>query len=806
MTTLTLAKVKLVNRGEYSNTATYGHGDIVTYQGSSFVYKSHEYRTGVPLFVETYNGTITTAIVGSANTFNITFDGTFTSNTNLEPIVTEEHFIHSTVFEPGTKIKTVNSKSGNTWNVTTTRSAIKNYTTSILGNFANTVNNIPVTVSARRVANRTEIVINKTHWDRLSEGTPNYRSAWSITNTYLEGDIVTRGKNAYICMNAHSGVDPLFDNIGVWDVFSLGTHRRPHNRITNTIGANPFYWKGHPYIPAPNWGTANSYTGIPWNISDYEKSHPFVSKWNEPINRGAEVYRGEAKFVDGDGNIVGHGGAGYYGMPAYRTVIRELTAHHVWDYYTDMSPQLGGKRAYVENRMPPKIMQFTQGWNHNWCLMSNGQLTYQGTNSSGSSGYGDANSMEYPAHFTLDSRFFDGRKIVKIAQNTQNRRSGDAWSILLDEFGEVWTGGYNAYWNLGDVSDNHSPTANTSGTSTQASTTTQTTYRKLKREIKFNNKRIVDIFCGEFCGYALDESGDLWSWGYNNLGQLGYPTNTADFSNANYSKSPYKIPVNWASYGGIQKIVINQSESTPGLWVLDGEGHIWNCGHNSQGQLGRGNTTSDSNTTAGIQRTSLTASWTIGGTIKNFWVTSDSGVYITYFLDGSDRVWGVGYNGYRNLSTGTTTNQTLPVQALGPKGDFKDVVTMTSSKASGALTITAIDKDGVAYSTGYNAFGSSGVGHTSFVDGVTAQTRNAQSGQAVNASWQRVFLPNCLHGRIIDAIYFGDYEATAGYGHSEYCYWLTDEGELLLAGEQGPADAKTRPHGNIYIPMSPAGF
>ena len=815
MTTLTLSKVKLVNKGEYSNTATYSHGDIVTYQGSSFVFKSEEPKTGVPLLIETHEGIITTSVSGSANTFNVRFTGSFTTNTSLEPIVTSEHFVYSPLFDVGTKIKTINSKTGNTWNITVTEGAIHN--------FSNTVTNAPITLSARRVANRTEIVFNRTHWDKLSEGAPNYRGPWSMNNTYFEGDIVTKGKNAYICMNAHgggtgylNGIDPLFDNVGVWDVYSLGTHRKPHNRITNTIANTPFCWKGHPYVPGPNWGTANTYTGIPWNITEYEKNHPFVSTWNEPVNRGAEVYRGEATFIDGDGHTVGHGGAGYLGMPAYTSVIREIAAQHLWDYYTDTSQQIGGKRAFVENRMPPKVMQYVQAWNSRFCLMSNGQLTYQGDNSNGQSGYGNSTDMTYQAAFTVDSRFFENRKIVKVSMNAVGIRTGSTWSMLLDEFGEVWTGGQNSLWNLGDVSDNHNPTANTSATSTQASSITQTTFRKLKKEIKFNNKRIVDIFAGEWTGYALDEDGYLWSWGYNHLGQLGYPTNNATFfSNASYNKSPFRIPIDWSTYGGIQKVVICQAEGNPALWVLDGQGHIWNCGANTQGQLGRGNTTNDANTTVAsgsgatavsLRRTSETASWTIGGGIKNFWVVADSGALNAFFLDGSNRLWGVGYNSHRVLSTGTTTNQTLPVIAGGPKGDMTNIVTITSTKSSGAHTLAAVDTSGVVYSTGYNAHGSAGIGHTSFTDLATGQTRNGQFGQALAASWQRVFLPNCKHGRIVDVSYFGDYEATAGYGHSEYAYFLTDEGELFATGEQGPADAKFRPHGNIYIPMSPAGF
>jgi hypothetical protein len=63
-----------------------------------------------------------------------------------------------------------------------------------------------------------------------------------------------------------------------------------------------------------------------------------------------------------------------------------------------------------------------------------------------------------------------------------------------------------------------------------------------------------------------------------------------------------------------------------------------------------------------------------------------------------------------------------------------------------------------------------------------------------------------MHKKIVDIMPFGDYEATIGYGHSNYTYWLTDEGEIVTAGEQGPASQRNNPHGDIYIPTTPQGF
>jgi alpha-tubulin suppressor-like RCC1 family protein len=36
------------------------------------------------------------------------------------------------------------------------------------------------------------------------------------------------------------------------------------------------------------------------------------------------------------------------------------------------------------------------------------------------------------------------------------------------------------------------------------------------------DKRFVDVFSGGMQHYALTENGEVWSWGYNNYGQLGH--------------------------------------------------------------------------------------------------------------------------------------------------------------------------------------------------------------------------------------------------------------------------------------------
>jgi alpha-tubulin suppressor-like RCC1 family protein len=81
---------------------------------------------------------------------------------------------------------------------------------------------------------------------------------------------------------------------------------------------------------------------------------------------------------------------------------------------------------------------------------------------------------------------------------------------------------------------------------------------------------------GYFGGSATKTDGTLWTWGYNNYGQLGLGNTT------NYS-SPVQIGAlsNWSS-------VIGRYNSQNAIKT---DGTLWTWGQNNYGQLGLGNTT-----------------------------------------------------------------------------------------------------------------------------------------------------------------------------------------------------------------------
>ena len=131
---------------------------------------------------------------------------------------------------------------------------------------------------------------------------------------------------------------------------------------------------------------------------------------------------------------------------------------------------------------------------------------------------------------------------------------------------------------------------------------------------------------------AITNDGKLFTWGYNNDGQLG--NNTTN----NYS-SPVQLGANsnWA------QVAIDYH----GL-AVDTSGRLWSWGYNGYGQLGLNNTANYSSPKQ-------------VGALTN-WAKVYTGYFNSYAIKTDGTLWAWGYNGYSMLGTGNATNMSSPVQ------------------------------------------------------------------------------------------------------------------------------------------------
>lgn len=182
--------------------------------------------------------------------------------------------------------------------------------------------------------------------------------------------------------------------------------------------------------------------------------------------------------------------------------------------------------------------------------------------------------------------------------------------------------------------------------------------------------------------YALDASGYAWTWGKNNLGQMGTNSQVR-------ASSPVSV------VGGKQfTTIVSTGNASSGVPTaihsvgLDTQGYAWSWGTNAVGQLGDGTTIRKSSPVSVLGNRSFTSIY-----------SANVGRFIA--LDGSGYAWAWGdTQGVAFLGDGTTTSKSSPVSVVGNK-------TFTKIATAGG-TFLGLDENGYAWTWGLNFNGSAG--------------------------------------------------------------------------------------------------
>ncbi len=191
------------------------------------------------------------------------------------------------------------------------------------------------------------------------------------------------------------------------------------------------------------------------------------------------------------------------------------------------------------------------------------------------------------------------------------------------------------------------------------------------REDKSTPVKIMDnvtaVSAGGYLTAAIKEDGSLWTWGWNNYGQLG------DGTMENKS-TPVKIMDN----------VVAVSAGYNHTAAIKEDGSLWTWGYNGDGQLGDG-TTEAKSTPVKI--------------IDNVDAVYTGRIYTAAIKeDGS--LWTWGHNGDGQLGDGTRKDKTTPVKIMD------NVATVSTGYGHTA----AIKEDGSLWIWGYNVWDQLGDG------------------------------------------------------------------------------------------------
>jgi hypothetical protein len=171
---------------------------------------------------------------------------------------------------------------------------------------------------------------------------------------------------------------------------------------------------------------------------------------------------------------------------------------------------------------------------------------------------------------------------------------------------------------------------------------------------------------------ATKTDGTLWAWGSNNQGQLGQ-------NNTTYRSSPVQIPgTTWSSIdGGYYQSLATKTDGT-----------LWSWGYNNKGQLGQNN------------KTDYSSPVQIPGTT---WSFISCGHYINLATKTDGTLWSWGYNNRGQLGQNNTTDYSSPVQIPGTTWS-----SISNNGSSGSALSLATKTDGTLWAWGRNQFGQLG--------------------------------------------------------------------------------------------------
>ena len=340
-------------------------------------------------------------------------------------------------------------------------------------------------------------------------------------------------------------------------------------------------------------------------------------------------------------------------------------------------------------------------------LKEDGTVWATGKNDCGQLGNGTTTNSNKPVQVKIDENTY--------LTNVRKISTSNLFTVVLTTNGEAYAWGYNPKGQLGqgttsnvlyatkvknqdgtgyvqniiDVIANHSDTmyldkdggiymcgySNSTLFLGQTESTKGVTYLGQKNAIKITG--------GYYNAGLITASGKAIAWGQNDYGAFGNGTTSSNETLIGENINDFKL----AAYGGV---------------ILREDGKAYITGYNGNGQLGIGNTTTQTKFTEISIDTKAKIKYVTTGGNNSAVMTSDGKVYVT------------GYNAKGHLSNGTTTNSTKFIPLLNNDNtEVTDALVMPekildSDTAYYPSVFSIIRKDGTVWSAGNNTYGQLG--------------------------------------------------------------------------------------------------
>ncbi|BDR53975.1 hypothetical protein KIMH_00860 [Bombiscardovia apis] len=270
--------------------------------------------------------------------------------------------------------------------------------------------------------------------------------------------------------------------------------------------------------------------------------------------------------------------------------------------------------------------------------------------------------------------------------------AGANYSLALDSGGHIWSWGVNGNGQLGITanSGNMNPNPNPTDITLQGRTPSS----------------MRTIVAGATHSMALDSLGQVWTWGNNSRGQLG---------RAGTGQDP--TPFNITNQGGLPSSIIQISAGRAHSMALDSNGHIWTWGSKERGQVGDGHM--DSNLASSYP---TPIDITTSNNLPTNMTQISAGGSFSMALDGNGHIWTWGDNTNKQLAFVPTPIKLPPPPPGSHQEEYERMVApsptditaknaipanMTSISAGHSYSM-ALDSNGHIWTWGSNSTGQLG--------------------------------------------------------------------------------------------------
>lgn len=459
---------------------------------------------------------------------------------------------------------------------------------------------------------------------------------WNAATAYKIGDVVTVDASPYVSASGPrtlSSSRPLIRSVATFVAIADSTNQSPP-----TSGTGNGYWQlmsesggkasiavGWPadgtIVPAvgvyetgasPGWGPSGTVNGVSAAArpGDSFEDGGLGGAYSGTTLRPAYITRNGGYVTWGLANSGATGTGGNDAVSEFMEISFPLN-----EWFDGTLPTPDG--------LAPKVIQAFAHESQHFVLMNNGEVYSWGYGAHGQNGSGNNNSINAPVRCgnNNNTTVLRGKKAIRIATTSGSGGSpADAsarYALMSD--GTLWSWGYNGYGQLGlgNTTNYNVPTQiTTSGlngtvvdiwaggydygvlyvlTSTgymyacgraahgQSGTgsTTQYSTLTLVKAWGTTTTKVIKFAIGNrqdanFCA-VLDASYQLWMWGYNGSGQLGFDTTTNTLTPTAVTTNGTDVRNVWLSSGDYGSSYIIRTSTY----------QAYSCGYNGYYNLGR---------------------------------------------------------------------------------------------------------------------------------------------------------------------------------------------------------------------------